>query len=62
VWLATAPLLLIEEPVPGDRFWWPSLIYIPATLLLAAEFLRRRDIERRHAAGNGEAKWTLQRF
>ena len=62
VWLATAPLLLIEEPVPGDRFWWPSLIYIPAILLLAAEFRRGRTIERRHEAGNGEAKWTLQRF
>jgi alpha-1,6-mannosyltransferase len=37
LWLSTAPLLLIEEPVPGDRFFWPSLVYVPAILLLLAD-------------------------
>ena len=37
LWLATIPLLLIGEPVPGDRFFWPSLVYVPAILLLLAD-------------------------
>jgi alpha-1,6-mannosyltransferase len=37
LWLSTASLLLIEEPVPGDRFFWPSLVYVPAILLLLAD-------------------------
>ena len=41
LWLATIPLLLIGEPVPGDRFFWPSLVYVPAILLLLAAISAR---------------------
>ncbi|MBN8872935.1 MAG: DUF2029 domain-containing protein [Rhodospirillales bacterium] len=60
LWLATAPLLLIEQPVPSDRFWWPSLIYVPAIVLLAVDLRRGRALTLRHEAGNGETRWTLQ--
>jgi hypothetical protein len=55
LWLATAPLLLIEEPVPGDRFFWPSLIYVPAILLLLADLRLRITIKHRRGAEIGEA-------
>lgn len=42
LWLATAPLLLINDPIPQDRFIWPSLIYLPAAALLLIDLLRRR--------------------
>ncbi len=42
LWLATAALLLIVQPVPGDRFFWPSLVYVPAILLLLLADLRFR--------------------
>ncbi len=35
LWLAAAPLLLFLDPIPGDRFLWPALVYLPAALLLA---------------------------
>jgi hypothetical protein len=54
LWLATAPLLLIEEPVPGDRFFWPSLVYVPAILLLLADFRPWLAIRLRRGAENGE--------
>jgi hypothetical protein len=47
LWLATMPLLLIDEPIPGDRFFWPSLVYVPATLLLLAELRPRLAIKLR---------------
>ncbi len=34
LWLATAPLLLVIGPIPADRLVWPSVVYIPAALLL----------------------------
>ncbi|GAB0113210.1 hypothetical protein [Acidisoma sp. C75] len=37
LWLATAPLLLIIDPLGDSRFLWPALIYGPVLLLLAAE-------------------------
>ncbi len=40
LWLATAPLALVIEPIPGDRFLWPSLVYAPAILLLLADLRR----------------------
>jgi alpha-1,6-mannosyltransferase len=54
LWLATAPLLLIEEPVPGDRFFWPSLIYIPAILLLLADLRLRIMLKHQRGAEIGE--------
>ncbi len=40
LWLATAPLALVVEPVAGDRFLWPCLVYVPAILLLLADLRR----------------------
>ena len=57
LWLATAPLLLIED---GDRFFWPSLIYVPAILLLLADLRPRRAIKLRRGAENGETPCPLQ--
>nr|WP_294524080.1 glycosyltransferase 87 family protein [uncultured Rhodopila sp.] len=54
LWLATAPLLLIQEPVPGDRFFWPSLIYVPAILLLLADLRPWIAIKLRRGAETGE--------
>jgi hypothetical protein len=54
LWLATAPLLLIEEPVPVDRFFWPSLIYLPAILLLLADLRLRITIKHRRGSEIGE--------
>jgi len=60
LWLATAPLLLIEEPVPGDRFFWPSLVYVPAILLLLADLRPWLAIKLRRAAENGETPCPLR--
>lgn len=60
LWLATAPLLLIEEPIPGDRFFWPSLIYVPAILLLLADLRPWRAIKLRRGAENGETPCPLR--
>ncbi|GAN76299.1 glycosyltransferase 87 family protein [Acidisphaera rubrifaciens] len=54
LWLATAPLLLISEPVVGDRFLWPSLIYVPAAVLLLADVRWQRAIHLRQIASIGE--------
>jgi alpha-1,6-mannosyltransferase len=59
LWLATAPLLLIEEPVPGDRFFWPSLVYVPAILLLLADLRPWLAIKLRRGAENGETSCPL---
>ena len=60
LWLATAPILLIEEPVPGDRFFWPSLVYVPAILLLLADLRPWRAIKLRRGAEHGETPCPLQ--
>ena len=60
LWLATAPLLLIEEPVPGDRFFWPSLIYAPAILLLLADLRPWRAIRHRRGTEIGEIACPLR--
>ena len=60
LWLATAPLLLIEEPVPGDRFFWPSLVYVPAILLLLADLRPWLAIKLRRGAENGETPCPLR--
>jgi hypothetical protein len=40
VWLATAPSLLLLDPIPHDRFVWPALIYVPALVLLIGRMTR----------------------
>jgi alpha-1,6-mannosyltransferase len=60
LWLATAPLLLIEEPIPGDRFFWPSLVYVPAILLLLADLRTWLAIKLRRGAENGETPCPLR--
>ena len=40
LWLSSAPVLLYLDPWPHDRFTWPSLVYLPAAALLAAELWR----------------------
>jgi alpha-1,6-mannosyltransferase len=60
LWLATAPLLFIEEPVPGDRFFWPSLVYVPAILLLLADLRPWIAIKLRRGAENGETPCPLR--
>jgi alpha-1,6-mannosyltransferase len=59
LWLATAPLLLIEDPIPGDRFFWPSLVYIPAILLLLADLRPWLAIKLRRGDENGETPCPL---
>lgn len=48
VWLATAPVLMYLDTY-GDRFFWPSVIYVPALLLA---FWRPSVLPRRTAAAN----------
>ncbi|GAB0117829.1 hypothetical protein [Acidisoma sp. 7E03] len=48
IWLATAPLLLIIDPIGHSRFLWPSLIYLPAAALLLRDL--RRSAQRRAVA------------
>ena len=57
LWLATAPLLLTLDPIAGDRFVWPSLVYVPAALLALAD-LRRGAIMPN--AGTGDIPCPLQ--
>jgi hypothetical protein len=54
------PLLLVDEPVPGDRFFWPSLVYVPATLLLLADLHPRLTIKFRRRAGLGDTVCPLR--
>jgi alpha-1,6-mannosyltransferase len=54
LWLATTPLLLIDEPIPGDRFFWPSLIYVPTILLLLADLRLGFAIKLRRGAAKGD--------
>ncbi|HEX3984941.1 MAG TPA: hypothetical protein VHX12_14710, partial [Acidisoma sp.] len=60
IWLSTAPLLLVIGPVPHDRFIWPSLIYVPAALLLLADLRRHRATSRRLATETGDLSCPLQ--
>ena len=60
LWLATKPLLLIQEPVPGDRFFWPSLVYVPAILLLLADLGPRLAIKLRRGAEIGDTPCPLR--
>jgi hypothetical protein len=60
LWLATAPLLLIEEPVPGDRFFWLSLVYVPAILPLLADLRPWLAIRHRRGAEFGETPCPLR--
>jgi hypothetical protein len=39
VWLSAAPMLLYLDTF-GDRFVWPSVVYVPTVLLAAAGLLR----------------------
>jgi hypothetical protein len=54
------PLLLIDGPIPGERLFWPSLVYLPATLLLLAELRPWLAIKRRRCAGMGDTTCPLQ--
>jgi alpha-1,6-mannosyltransferase len=60
LWLATAPLLLINDPIPQDRFIWPSLIYVPALVLMLVDLRRRRAMPRPLAAKTGDMSCPLQ--
>ncbi len=60
LWLATLPVLLIEEPIPGDRFFWPSIIYVPAILLLLADLRPRLAIDLQRGTRKGETVCPLQ--
>jgi len=41
LWLATAPILLYLDTF-GDRLAWPSVVFVPALLLVLADLHRRR--------------------
>jgi alpha-1,6-mannosyltransferase len=61
LWLATTPLVLIDEPIPVDRFFGPSLVYVPAILLLLLVDLRPwLAIKLRRRAGMGDNACPLQ--
>ena len=53
LWLATAPLVLIIDPLGHSRFLWPSLIYGPAAALLALGLIKRRAAARPLSAETG---------
>jgi hypothetical protein len=40
VWLSAAPVLLYLDTY-GDRFVWPSVVYVPALALAVADWRRR---------------------
>jgi hypothetical protein len=42
IWLSTVPLILWAD-THGDRFVWPSLIYLPAIALAFADYRRPLD-------------------
>jgi alpha-1,6-mannosyltransferase len=60
LWLATTPLVLIDEPTPGDRFFGPSLVYVPAILLLLVDLRPWLAIKLRRRAGMGDNACPLQ--
>ncbi|HTI00544.1 MAG TPA: hypothetical protein VL752_06310 [Acidisoma sp.] len=60
LWLATAPLLLIIDPIGNSHFLWPSLIYLPAAALLLVELRRRQAQPRPLPAATGEIACPLQ--
>jgi uncharacterized protein (TIGR03382 family) len=43
IWLASAPVALFIDPV-HDRFFWPSVVYLPAAGLALAALWRRRHL------------------
>jgi hypothetical protein len=45
LWLSAAPLMLYLNPWPHDRFIWPSLLYLPALVLLGVDLWRHRISE-----------------
>jgi alpha-1,6-mannosyltransferase len=42
IWLSSAPVMLFIDPF-DERFFWPSLVYLPAAGLLLAPLWRRRS-------------------
>ena len=52
--------MFIDEPLPGDRFIWPSLVYVPATLLLVLDLRPRLVMKLRRRAGMGGSSCPLQ--
>jgi hypothetical protein len=54
------PLLLIEEPVPEDRFFWLWLVYVPAIPLLLADLRPWLAIRHRRGAEIGETPCPLR--
>jgi alpha-1,6-mannosyltransferase len=59
LWLGTVPLILVIDPIGHSRFLWPSLIYVPAALLLLADLHRHRATSRRLAAETGDLSCPL---
>ncbi len=45
IWLSAAPVLLYLDPFQ-ERFFWPSLVYLPAIALALASFWRHRPLPR----------------
>jgi alpha-1,6-mannosyltransferase len=45
IWLSAAPVLLTLDPF-HERFFWPSLVYLPAIVLVLAQLWRRRFLPR----------------
>jgi alpha-1,6-mannosyltransferase len=43
IWLASAPVALFIDPF-HDRFFWPSVVYLPAAGLALAALWRRRHL------------------
>ena len=43
IWLASAPVVLFIDPF-HDRFFWPSVVYLPAAGLALATLWRRRHL------------------
>ena len=60
LWLATAPLVLIIDPIGHSQFLWPSLIYVPAAALLLLELCRQRALPRPLPAQSGDVSCPLQ--
>jgi hypothetical protein len=53
-------MLLVIGPIPHDQFIWPSLVYVPATLLLLADLHPRLTIKFRRRAGLGDTVCPLR--
>lgn len=60
LWLATAPLILIIDPIGQSRFLWPSLIYLPAAALLLLDLRRRRAAGHALPSPQGDLSCPLQ--